>query len=185
MALPDCEIVLKEMLKNAQPDNDPAALQKSIDSVDEKIENLEAQSAAIRECVTDKAKADLTAYLNGPKLFEIDNLYPGAYIVYGPTYGTIGYGTGNITDWEYRVDEDFPPPDYSVVYSYTPGADATIDELVGDYDFGNDYLTHPIGVLASYGLEPLADLYDQAKSMLLANKAKIENSVAVLSKYVS
>jgi len=189
----DCDIVLTELIKNA-PD-EAAAIDKSIDQIEEKQAELEEQNQAIRECVTDKARDELLAYLQGPKLTELQLLHPATpflsdvYLVVGPTYGTIGYGTGNITDWEFRQDiipVPIPPlPAYIVVYTYTPGSDPLIDGWVSDYDFGNDYITHPVGIGAAYGLEPLVDMYEQGKATLLGNKAKIEASVGVFEKYLS
>lgn len=191
----DCDLVLTEMIKDA-PD-EAAAIDQSVEQIEEKQDELEEKNAAIRECVTDKARDDLTAYLQGPKLAEIQLLHPAvpllwgdAYVVFGATYGTIGYGTGNITDWEYRQDSLIAipiPPGYQVVYSHSVNwdSDPIITGYEDDYDFGNDYITHPVGIGAAYGLEPLVDMYEQGKDTLLGNKAKIEASVGVFEKYLS
>lgn len=186
----DCDVVLSEMIKSAP--GEAGAIDQSVVQIEEVQAELDEKNASIRECVTDKAKDDLTAYLQGPKLIEIDNMYPGAYLVFGPNYGTIDFTTGGITDWEYRVNLPVPPPplpppvpSYTVVYSYIPGADPLIDGYVTDYAFGNDYITHPVGIGAAYGLEPLVEMYEQGKDTLLGNKAKIEASVGVFEKYLS
>jgi hypothetical protein len=199
----DCDKVLTEMIKDAP--TQAAAIDQSVEQIEEKQAELEEQNQSIRECVTDKARDDLTAYLQGPKLAEIQSLWPEVpgvfgpvYVVFGATYGTIDYSTGNITDWEFRQDNLVPsppippailpgPPDpaYFVRYVYTPGEDPLIDGWVSDYDFGNDYITHPVGIGAAYGLEPLVDMYEQGKDTLLGNKAKIEASVGVFEKYLS
>jgi len=189
----DCDIVLTEMIKDAP--GEAASIDQSIEQIEEKQAELEEMNAAIRECVTDKARDELQAYLQGSKLDQLKLLHPATpflsevYLVIGPTYGTIGFGTGNITDWEYRQDiipVPIPPlPSYIVVYTYTPGEDFLIDDWVSDYDFGNDYITHPVGIGAAYGLEPLVDMYEQGKDTLLGNKAKIEASVGVFEKYLS
>lgn len=199
----NCDQVLSEMI-NAAPDQ-AANIDQSVEQIEEQQDELEAKNAAIRECITDIARDELKAYLEGPKLAELSLLWPAVpgvvgplYLVFGASYGTIGYGTGNITDWEYRQENLVPsppvppdplpgPPDppYYVRYVYTPGEDSLIDGWVSDYDFGNDYITHPVGIGAAYGLEPLVDMYEQAKSTLLGNKDKIEASVDVFKKYLS
>lgn len=181
----NCDAVLAEFIQ-ASPD-EAANIDQQVEQIEELQATLEEQSQAIRECVTDKARDDMTAYLNGTKLPEIESLYgdPGNTpfsVVYGASYGTIGYGTGNITDWSI-VDSTG-----NNMYSYLGvnwDSDATITGLVGDYDFGNDYITHPVGIGAAYGLEPLVDMYEQGKATLLGNKAKIEASVDVFKKYLS
>ena len=195
----NCDTVLESLVGSA-PD-EAANIDTQVAQIEEVQAELEEKNQAIRECVTDKARDELTDYLNTTKLAEIQALYPEiplvlgpVYIVYGPTYGTIDYSTGNITDWEFRQDNLVPdpgpppgPPDpaYYVRYVYTPGDDTTIDGYVSDYDFGNDYITHPVGIGAAYGLEPLVDMYEQGKATLLGNKAKIEQSIDVFKKYLS
>lgn len=199
----NCDEILSEMVESVP--GDAESVDKSVEQIEEQQAILEEKNQAIRECVTDKAKDDLKAHLEGPKLAALQILWPEVplvlgplYLVFGASYGTIGYGTGNITDWEYRQENLVPsppippevlpgPPDppYYVRYVYTPGEDSLIDGWVSDYDFGNDYMTHPVGIGAAYGLEPLSDMYDQAKSTLLGNKSKIEASVNVLKKYIS
>jgi len=195
----NCDIVLAELIQ-AAPD-ESANIDSQVAQIEDIQDELEAKNASIRECVTDKARDDLTAYLNDDKLIEIQDQFPEipgivgpVYIVYGGTYGTIGYSSGNITDWEFRQNNLVPdpgpppgPPDpaYYVRYVYTPGEDALIDGWVEDYDFGNDYITHPVGIGAAYGLEPLVAMYEQGKATLLGNQAKIESSIAVFQKYLS
>lgn len=186
----NCDTVLAEMIQSVPGES--GNIDQSVVQIEEVQAELDEKNASIRECVTDKAKDDLTAYLQGTKLAEIQATYPTAYLVFGPDYGTIDFTTGGITDWEYRVDLPIPPPpapppvpSYTVVYSYTPGSDALIDGWVSDYAFGNDYITHPVGIGAAYGLEPLVAMYEQGKATLLGNQAKIEASVGVFEKYLS
>jgi len=192
-----CDEVLQEMIGSAP--SEAENIDESVAQIEEEQAKLAEKDAAIRECVTDVARDDSTDYLNTIKLAEIQAAFPEVpgvlgpvYIVYGGTYGTIDYATGNITDWEFRQDNYViippaivPDPAYYVRYVYTPGDDPSIDGWVDDYAFGNDYITHPVGIGAAYGLEPLSDMYEQGKSTLLGNKAKIEASVDVLKKYLS
>ena len=192
-----CDEVINDMVEAAPAQE--ATADQQIAAIEEKQEELAEQSAAIEECVTDKAKDELVAYLEGPKLTQLSLIYPPTpllgplYIVYGATFGDIDYATGNITDWEYRQDilpAPIPPlPTYVVQYSYVPpvnwDSDATIIGYADDFDFGNDYITHPLGIGASYGLDPLFDAYEQGKSTILGNKQKIENSIDVFRRYVT
>lgn len=199
----NCDTVLSEMI-NAAPEQ-AANADVQVEQIEEVQAELEEKNQAIRECVTDKARDDLLDYLNNTKLPELQLAYPEIPLVRGPVYlvtyggfGTIGYGTGNITEWEFRQDNLVPsppvPPDilpgppnpmYYVRYSYTPGDNPDIDGWVSDYDFGNDYITHPVGIGAAYGLEPLVSMYEQGKATILGNKAKIQQSVAVFQKFLS
>ena len=103
-------------------------------------------------------------------------------VVYGPNYGAIDYTDGGITDFTI-VDVTG-----NVEYAYLGtnwDSDPYIVERIGDYAFGNDYITHPVGIGAAYGLEPLVAMYEQGKATLLGNKAKIDASVDVFKKYLS
>ena len=193
----NCDQALAGYVQSA-PD-EAANIDTQVAQIEDVQAELEEKSQAIRECVTDKAEEDLLDYLDTTKLPELELTYPEIPGVRGPVYlvtyggfGTIGYGTGNITEWEFRQDnlEIIPPatepdPEYWVRYSYTPGDIPDIDGWVADYDFGNDYITHPVGIGAAYGLEPLVDMYEQGKATLLGNKAKIEQSIDVFKKYLS
>ena len=199
----NCDSVLAEMIQNAP--EEAGNIDQSVEQIEEVQDELEAKNATIRECVTGKAGDELRTYLEGPKLAELQLLWPEVplvlgplYLVVGASYGTIDYTTGNIVDWLYRQDNLVPsppvppdplpgPPDpeYYVRYIYAPGEDAQIDGWVDDYAFGNDYITHPVGIGAAYGLEPLVGMYEQGKATLLGNKAKIEASATVFAKYLS
>ena len=192
-----CDEVINDMVEAAPAQE--ATADQQIAAIEEKQEELAEQSAAIEECVTDKARDEMLAYLQGPKLAELSLIYPPSaffgplYLVVGPTFGDIDYTTGNITDWVYRQDiipAPIPPlPTYVDQYSYVPNlnfdGDPTIIELAGDFDFGNDYITHPLGIGASYGLDPLYDAYQQGKNTILGNKQKIEDSIDVFRRYVT
>jgi len=192
-----CDETINSMIESAPEKT--AAMEQQVTAIEEEQERLAEEAAAIEECVTDKAKDELRAYLEGPKLAELSLIYPPSglfgplYIVFGPTFGVIDYDTGNITDWVYRQDiipAPIPPlPTYVDQYSYVPNlnfdGDPTIIELAGDFDFGNDYITHPLGIGASYGLDPLYDAYQQGKNTILGNKQKIEDSIDVFRRYVT
>jgi len=162
----------------------------SIGQVEDQITEQTEEIAAVTDAVCTATTDDLTAYLDGPKLLEIQLTYPTAYILYGGTYGTINYTTGNITDWAYWVDiTPVPPPILppvpTIVYSYTPGDDPTIDELVDDFAFGNDYLTRPLTSGASYGMIPYKENLESAKDLLQENQDKVADSIDVFNRYAS
>ena len=181
----NCDSVLKQMI-DAAPDT-AANIDTQVEQIEEIQGELEEQAAAVRECVTDKARDELTAYLNDVKLPEIEALYGTPLttpfsVVYGPKYGTISYTDGGITD--FTIIDVTGNVEYAYLGTNWDG-DPTIVELIGDYAFGNDYITHPVGIGAAYGLEPLVDMYEQGKATLLGNKNKIEQSIDVLTKYLS
>ncbi len=190
----ECNEVLAEMINEAPEQS--AAADQQIAQIEETQEELAEKSAAVEECVCDDAAAELLAYLQGPKLAQIQALYPAnpppglppnygdVYLVVGPSYGSIGYGTGNVTDWIYFQDT-IPPTIPIIRYQYILLSDPLIDQKVSDFDFGNDYITHPLGIGASYGLNPLFSAYEDAKTTVLGNKAKIEASVDVLQSYLT
>ncbi len=180
---------IEQLIKEA-PDKS-AALSLNIDAVDDQIDELTEQATAWEDGVCGVAETDLTAYLTGPKLIEVQLTYPTAYLAFGGTYGTIDYTTGNITDWVYNIDvitpnPTPPPPTITTtipVYWYIPGLDPIIDVFVADYAFGNDQLTRPLTSGATYGLFESIDVLGDGRSILTENKAKIDDSVDVLSRY--
>lgn len=176
---------LKSMV-DAAPDQ-VVAIEKSIASVGTQIDDLNAQASAITGAVTDVAETDAITYITN----NILPLYPGGYIVYGPTFGTITYGPpkGNISDWSIWTDiTPVPPPILppvpTLAYPYTPGDYPDLDELVSDYAFGNDYLTRPLTTGATYGLGPAASALTDAKNLLQENSDKVEDSIDVFTKYL-
>ncbi len=188
-----CDAVLGELVNKAPEQAD--AIDRQIEQIEETQEQLLIDSTAIEECVCDDAADELRAYLEGPKLLEIQALWPEnlpvipnlppyfgpVYLVIGPTYGSIGYGTGNITDWIFFQDP-LPIGAPIIRYQYVALSDPLIDQWVDDFAFGNDYITHPLTVGASYGLNPLFDAYESAKETVLGNKAKIEASIDVFNR---
>jgi len=176
-----------------------SVLQQMLDEADEKIEGVEVSIGQIQDQIdvyteeatgmeaemTDVAKADMTAYLDGSKLAELEITWGGSYdlpfsVSYGGDYGTIDYATGGITDFQV-LDATA-----NVVFEYLGvnwDSDAEITKLVGDYAFANDYLTRPLTTGASYGLYPNISSLSGAKSLLMQDKAKIEASKTAFGDY--
>ena len=186
--------VLRQMINVS--DDQVANIESSIDQIDELIFDTQTQIDGLEDGMCGVDETSMTIYLQGPKLAAIQVAHPAAYLVFGGTYGSIAWSDpgplGNITDWEYRVDLPIPPPPapppdppYTVVYSYIPGDDTTIDKLANDFNFANDYLTRPLTSGASYGLKPYKSNLITAKNLLTENKDKIAASKTALEGYAS
>jgi hypothetical protein len=178
---------LTAMIKDV-PDQ-VAGLESSIGSIGDTIDELKSQRSAIQTGVCGKAKTYMIAYITD----NILPLYPGGYIVYGSGFGTIGFGTGNISAWAIYKDivtpNPTPPPATittpTLVYPYTRGDYSEIDQWVDDYDFGNDYITKPLTDGATYGLTPNISTLGLGKDILQENKDKIANSIDTFSRYAT
>jgi hypothetical protein len=187
MSLADTQ-KLTQMIKDA-PDQ-VAGLESSIDSVTDSISELTDQRSGIQNGVCVNAKNLMIAYITANLL----PLYPvGSYIKYGSGFGTIGFGTGNISAWGIYLDvvtpNPTPPPPTittpTLLYPYTPGDYPEIDQWVDDYDFGNDYITRPLTDGATYGLTPNIETLGIGKSILQENQDKISDSIDVFSRYAT
>jgi len=188
---------------SAEADERVDSITSSIGQVEEQIDVTLEEIDGVENGLCGVAETDMSDYLNTTKLDEIKAAYPAVpgtlgecYIVYGGTYGSIAWSSpgpvGNITDWEYRQDNlvipplpapPVPSPAYYVRYVYTPGDDTTIDKLVTDYEFGNDYLTRPLTSGASYGLYDNLSGLQSAQSLLTADKNKIAASKTIFEDY--
>lgn len=154
-------------------------VQEQIDSYNEKIDGVENGMCAV-------AENDLTGYLDGTKLIEIQNLYGNPSnipfsVEYGVNYGTIDYTNGGITDFGI-IDSTG-----NIMYKYNGinwDSDGYIIKRVDDYAFGNDYLTRPLTSGASYGLYPNLANMTTAKNILQSNKSKIDNSKTAFEDYL-
>lgn len=178
-----------DTLKTMSEDADTQA-----EEIDQQIEQLDASIADYNEkidavengqCAV--AEDNLTAYLDGTKLTEIELLYGVPLnipfsITYGSNYGLIDYTDGGIIDFEI-IDSTG-----NTMYSYEGvnwDSDATITKLVDEYEFGNDYLTRPLDSGATYGLIPNRDSLLDAKSILENNKQKGQDSKTSFADYSS
>ena len=174
---------LTAMIKDA-PDT-ASAIGNSISSLTSQVNELKSQKNAIQNGVCGTAKTDMIQYITDNVLPS----YPGGYIVYGSGFGTIAYGTGNISAWS--IYQDIPSPVFpftpvpTQVYAYTPGDYPEIDQWVSDYSFGNDYITKPLTAGSTYGLSPNISLLNSGKAILQSNQDKIQNSIDVFSRYAT
>lgn len=174
---------LTEMIKEVPDLSD--ALSSSISSVQSEIADITKERDAIKFGVCANAEEQAVDIIENTILAD----QGGDYVVYGGTFGTINYSSGNITDWEIYQNQVTPPGSSSlpavVIYTYTPGDYPDLDQLVEDYDFGNDYITRPLTSGATYGLSPNISSLQDARDILQENKDKIDDSLDVLSRYAT
>ena len=150
------------------------AIETSIASVEDSIDDLTKQKNAIENGVCGEAKSQAIDIIENTILPDKG----GDHVSYGPTFGLINWNPpGNLTDWEIQDATNAP------VYSYVSGDYPDLDELVDDYDFGNDYLTRPLTSGATYGLEDSIESLQNASDLLNENANKIADSQAIFEKY--
>jgi prefoldin subunit 5 len=150
------------------------AINTSISSVEDSISDLTKQKNAIENGVCGSAKTQATDIIENIILVDKG----GDHVSYGPTFGVIQWApSGNLTDWVILDATNVP------IYSYVSGDYPDLDELVDDYDFGNDYLTRPLISGATYGLEDSISSLQNASNLLNENMNKIADSQAIFEKY--
>jgi hypothetical protein len=178
--------ILGQMIANVESQVDN--LDSSIGPVQEQIDALNVEIDGVQNGLCEAAASDstgLVAYLIDTKIPELEILYGGELpysFDYGPTFGTINYTTGNITDWQILDSTG------GVVYEYLGtnwDSDLYITQKISDYAFGNDYLTRPMTTGATYGLIPARDNLNTAKGILNSNKSKVEASETTFADYAS
>jgi len=168
---------LKVMAKNA-PDQ-VAKIEGSIASVESAIDSLTKQKDSIENGVCGKAKTDAIDIIENT-IFPDKSTNPNDFIEYGSEFGIISYSPlGNLTDWE--IKDEFG----ATIYSYSSGDYPDLDTLVGDYSFGNDYLTRPTTTGASYGINPKIASLTGAANLLNENADKVADSQAIFDKYAT
>lgn len=162
-------------------------INSSISQIDAQIDDLNTQIDGVQNGMCGAAESNLTDYLDNTKLAEIEALYGTPLTIpfsvdYGSEYGTIDYTTGGISD--FRIIDTTGNVEYEYLATNWD-SDATIVKLIGDYEFGNDYLTRPLTSGASYGLIPSRDNLIFAKSILQENLDEITASQTALEDYAS
>lgn len=163
-------------------------IEASISQIEEQIDTLNTEIDGVQNGLCGGgAESDLTGYLDGTKLIEIQLLYGNINNVpfsveYGPDYGTINYLTGGIVD--FRILDSSGNIEYEYLganWDNDPVVQAKIDE----YAFGNDYLTKPLDLSGTYGLIPSRDNLVAAKGLLQNNADKVEDSIDIFDEYAS
>lgn len=177
---------LREMINNSSEQSDNLA--NNISQIEDLKNETDEEIDAITNGVCGVAESDLTDYLTNVKLPEFQLIEPTALLTFGPTYGSINYSSGNITDWKISYIAVLPIPGEIILYEYEGDGwdnDTQIITWVDDFDFGNDYLTRPLTSGATYGLNSYKDNLDTAISILTNNKNKIDDSVTYFEDYAT
>lgn len=167
---------LRSMINSA--DEEIENIDASITSIDTEVASLQEEFDAIRDGLMTPAANDLLAYLDSTKLIEIEIIHgPGCYVTTGPDYDVVG-----VTDWAILDSTAVP------VYVYLGvgwDGDTIIIAFKDTWDFGYDYLYHPLGTSGTYGIQPMMDALNNGKATLLGNKTTISDSKTVFENYAT
>jgi len=161
---------LREMINAV--DDQVDAIDKNIEQVDAQIEEKQSQQDAIQQGMMDPLVGDMTARLM-IKMVQ----YDGDYIVYGPDFNVT-----NITDWQIFDSSAF------VVYEFEGinwDNDAQIIEYAQQWEWALDYIEQPLGTGGSYGTEDMISKLQSAKTLLQANKNKLEQSKTYFERFAT
>lgn len=174
-------------------------LQGMIDDSEEQVDNLDNQIAQVQALIDDleeKAEAiedgqltpianQLADYLENTKVNEIKHLaIQDAEVVYGSNYNNLAdIENASITDWQI-IDST----NSDVLYTYEGinwDGDVTIVKFVGDWDYGHDYLIHPLTTFdGTYGIYPNISALNNAIATLQGSRTKIANTEDNFGDYV-
>jgi len=161
---------LQEMIDIS--DTQIESIDSSISQIQSQIDELQSQIDAIRGSMLDPINADMTNTLEA-KMIEI-----GGDTINYPE----GFGTSTVSN--FQIDSTG-----TTIYEYYPDQinwdDSTaILDLIQKFNFGYDYIIHPLGVDGTYGLQPKVDQLNNAKTLLTANKTKIQDSKTEFEPFV-
>jgi hypothetical protein len=70
-------------------------------------------------------------------------------------------------------------------YSYIPGDDTLIDKYVNDWNYVHDFIVRPLGQEGTYGTQDSIAKLNIGKNLIIANKNKVDNIVAVFEDYIT
>ncbi len=166
---------LREMINSA--DEEIENIVGSIGSIDSQIDELQDEFDAIRNGMMTPAADDLVAYLDSTKIIEIEVLYGDCTTVIGIQYNDI-----NVTDW--KIIDATAIVRYEYLGAGWDG-DTNIINYKDSWDFGYDYLYHPLGTTGTYGIQPMMDALNNGKSSLNGNKDTISDSKTVFEDYAT
>jgi hypothetical protein len=174
---------LREMIFDAPEQSENIA--DNISQITDTRDEIQEQIDAVNTGMCSVAETDAKDYIENTILPAVG----GDYVSYGTYFGSIDYSNGNLTDFEIYQTQVTPPGSSSVsdtlLYTYSRGDYPTLDALVDDWDFGNDYLTRPLTSGATYGLIPYRDSLDDAIDILTENKDKVDGSVTYFETYAT
>lgn len=175
--------ILADMHDNAEGDVED--LDAQLAQIDQLISNLEDEATAIEDALMTVAADDLQAYLDGTKLPEIELLTgKGVSLIIGSNYNDLPNvgGSANLTDWKI-IDSTALNTLYSTAINWD--GDVSILDWIADWDFGDDYLTHPLTTFdGTYGIYPNINTLNSARGTVQATRTKVNNSIGVFGDYV-
>jgi len=183
---------LTTMAKNAPALS--ANVGSSISSLEDALDELNSQKDAVQDGLCGTAETEAIEYITGTILPIWILVESTAYVVYGSGFGSIAWSdpgpAGNLSAWGIYYDvTPIPPPILPAVptllYSYTPGDYPDLDQLVDDYEYGNDQLTRPLTDGATYGIIPNIAVITSGKSILEENQDKLDDAPDVFNRYAT
>ncbi len=166
---------LRSMINSA--DEEVANIETNISSVDSQISDLQEEFDAIRDGMMTPAADDLLGYLDSTKVAEIEILYGDSTAVVGVQYDDI-----NLTDW--KIIDATAITRYEYLGVGWDG-DTNVINYISSWNFGYDYLYHPLGTSGTYGIQPMIDALNNGKSTLNGNKDTISDSKTVFEDYAT
>lgn len=174
---------LQGMINDSE--NQVENLEGQVDKVDEMISNLEDEAEAIEDGMLTPIADRLASYLNSTKVFEVEIAYGGSLaVVYGSNYNNLAdLDNASITDWA-MIDTTT----LAIVYVYGGvgwDGDALITKWVGDWNWGLDYLIHPLTDFdGNYGIYPNITALSRGRSTLQGSRNKIALTEDKMGDYI-
>lgn len=160
---------LREMINSA--DQQAEDIDNSVSQIDVQLTELQSQHDAIREGMLDVIVSDMTSYLEITKIAEVG----GSSVAYDPDFGESTVTTFYILDSTGGILYEFEGIGWD--------SDTQIIDWVDKFDFGYDYLVHPLGIDGTYGIDDKITQLTSAKNLLESNKTKIIDSKDVFEDY--
>ncbi len=160
-------------------------LDSQLGQIDEQISDLEDQASVIEGSVMTAAADRLQAYLDSTKRIEIAQLTGReTELIIGSTYNDFtDINNATLTDWK-LIDAT----NSQTIYQYGGAGwdgDSFIVDLISDWNFGKDYLLHPLSTFdGTYGLYPRISALNNSRNTTQATKTKISNSGPIFEKYL-
>lgn len=153
-------------------------LDTQISQVDDLISDLEDKATAIEDGLMNPIANQLSNYLDSTKVesIRVYSIGGDVEVVYGANYNNLSdIDNASITDWTI-IDSTT----LTVLYSYNGvnwDGDTLIKKFVGDWNYGHDYLIHPLTTFdGTYGIYPNLEALNNAKSTLQGSRTKIAAS---------
>jgi hypothetical protein len=166
-------------------ESDVENLDSQLAQIDEQISDLEDQASAIEGVVMTGAADRLEEYLDSTKVLEIEQINgTDAELVIGPKYNDFtDIANANLTDWKI-IDSTSS----ETLYKYEGvgwDEDSLIINLISDWNFGKDYLLHPLDTFdGTYGLYARISALTNSRNTIQATRTKISDSGPVFENYL-